>query len=296
LLLLIAGCAAAIVPVRSIAAPNVDEAAGIAFDTIAKSGVGEIPHPYSGDFADDLRLALASKRCEPFVVRRFVTRGRERIESPCTGEATIIDCAARTVTTLALRDRTYYVMPLDQGAVDKSVLETAAALNTSIIANKLVFRDVIESTPLGVTPIGGTVATVYQRNEELTSTSTSQGQTSAHDSTYYLSTAVLPALSCNDAAAPWLGRYSARGGAYSPERPAHFRPDGLLAFTFTIVQHGPDLPTWRIPLFGLDLPQIDTGMYPGGCHCFTVIESGNIRAIHDDDVAFTVPPGFARSN
>jgi hypothetical protein len=276
------------------ASSDLDATAGVAYDTVLKLVPAPIPPFRALDFSADFKAGMTPNgSCMPSVVRRYVTPERERIDEVCKDEATIVDCATRSVTSLDLQRRQYVRTSLDVASDDLTgavAADLARGDSTSTID--------VERDARGTRTSDGARTDEYAVvwRQAITSGGTSLG---TRDSwTYEFLPVPLPGLACIDAAAPWLSRYGAPQ-RYAPELQGYFearlrKVAKLVGTRYQLTENGPALPDWRIPLYAAgehDQTQSDA---PPFTYHFE-IESGNVRAIRSDDPVFSVPADFTPS-
>jgi hypothetical protein len=223
-------------------------------------------------------------------MRRYITPARERIDDICRQDATIVDCASRTVTTLDLRQRRFARYALDD-VYDDGLASIAADSNGSQVTSTTH----VERGAHGTTILDGTRVQEYTFVQTQATTSSSMSIVTRDSWTYDFSSSPLPTLTCLDVGAPWLSRYG-WPWRYAPELQRFFadRQEKLASLTgsrFQISVNGAPLPDWRIPRYALG----EHAQTQSGAPSFTyhfLLESGNVRTIRDDDPVFTVPKDF----
>jgi len=118
-MILVVCLSVAAVPVRAATT-------GIAYDLVAKSGIGLDPFTYTpAVFEADARAALnqvsrreivdasAARTPQSIAFRLYITPSKQRGDYPLSNTAAIVDCDAGTVTMLDFGAKTYVVLSLD---------------------------------------------------------------------------------------------------------------------------------------------------------------------------------------
>jgi hypothetical protein len=265
-------------------------ASGIAFDEIIESRPNA-PAFAPRTFEQDFQLASHPNRsCETWVLRRYMTVDRERIDDSCHGITLIIDCKARTVLQTYPQAKAYGITSFDATpdpqyaaaiADDKRLRASLPKIGNVVVEERLNlgadrYRVVRRQTLTNHGPIG-----VLFTRETMT---------------YAFAKTRLPELHCIDEAAPYIAEFRALH-FYMPELPPNYfdtqaREASLAPDEST--ESGPNLPQWRLVLSATgDHLQTQTGAATSTS--YTKIESGHIRSIANDDPIFNVPAGFSKA-
>jgi hypothetical protein len=263
---------------------------GIAYDSVTTLVSTSDPPLRRQDFGADFRAGQQpSSNCTPSLIRRYLTKRKERIEDVCKQEATIVDCNTRTATLLDLTNKRYWVVSLD-AKYDDGIPDASARS-----ADGMSSATAIERKALGPKIVGGTLTEEYTKSYEQSIVSSILSVTSVDRWRYYFAPAPLPELACIDVGAPWLSRYGTPQ-RYEPELQRYFaaRIAKSRGSRDSLSMSGPELPSWRIVLYSVwERFQRQSGV--ADSTTFFKVESGNIRSIDDDDPAFTPPSGFAQT-
>jgi len=290
---------------------------GLAFDAVQRFEMGGTAQAQPGTFAADLAAASApaaaagGKRgflginaviatasgamavVKNGVAERHYNAGaKSRVDTLATGEARIVDCAARTLTTLDLNAKTYTLVSLDA----PEAVETAAARKADRAPQPRPTDDgtkvalSMTTRSLGARPIEGIPTVGYDAQMKMTTTRPT-GETQTFDSSFvsYLSGYAEPRESCPEAAVRLRGRNDGSNAAAMSEFALAMKalktPKGDPRFT--VSNSGPAMPVGKLALW-----QRMTLGQSGGVSI--VIERGNVRTIPENDAIFNVPEGFTK--
>jgi hypothetical protein len=296
---------------------------GLAFDSVTRFVPGNDTPPPPGNFASDFQTAANPPPAGdspklPFGLgksmgqmqaamamfktgtaeRHYVAGKKYRVDHIALGTAEITDCAARTLTTLNLKDKTYTVVSLDQpephgggqGAPGKP--GPAPSDDGSKVAVSLTTR------ALGEKNLDGTPATGYDSNFKTTVTK-ADGDTQSFDmeTTAYYAAIAQPSEYCSQFSHP-----------YGPSGPAGMGPGGGAAAMaqyqtamralrdakgnprFTVTSTGPSLPAGKLALYEL----VEMKGEHGGSFDM-LMERGDVHTIGETDPAFSVPADFTKN-
>jgi hypothetical protein len=289
---------------------------GLAWDSVMKVSMdGSVGQP--GNFADDFRAAsqasappaqhgglfggiinaanaanaaLRSLR-NGFAERHAVAGNFLRSDDLTNQTATIIDCQARTLTTLDLAKKTYRTTSLDAPVQSNPSTADGRRAPGPLPTDDGSKIDVkVTGSALGSKTIDGIAADGYSLVMTTTVTKPS-GESQSFDMvmTTYLSRYAQPAESC------------ARLGFTPPtaNMPSMATYQGILRAMLTpngdprvtVSASGPSMPAGRFPLYISMTPKA-----AGGRGAFAMsIENGHVREISDADKSlFSVPPDFTQ--
>lgn len=230
------------------------------------------------NFAQLMKTGLAE--------HHYVAGAKERTDQVAAQTATIVDCSARTITTLDLKAKTYRIEPIESpsstgsgGAGDDSGPGGKNDVHLAIT---------IANTALGSQQVGGLPANGYRSKMTFTETTSSgSSQTQNADVLGYYSSYSDPTT--------WCGRPNPGNqntGQGMDVMAGYARLMRALATTgdphFSIKQSGPPLPIGKLAMYS-------AMMFAMQGHSATFLtERGNVRAIGPDDAAFSVPTGFTQ--
>lgn len=218
--------------------------------------------------------------------RHYIAGTKERTDHLSQQTATIVDCAARTITTLDLANKTYRVTSMDSSSSPSSGggnNSGAASDNDTRVAIK------IQNTALGSRTLGGLPTNGFRSNMTITET-TSSGQSTTQNANVlgYYSTYADPATSCSHVAQQQQGGHSMdmMAGVGHAMQVVSSLGDPR----FSVTQSGPPLPLGKLAMFSA---MTFSGMGHSGAF---VTERGNVRQIDAGDPVFSVPPDFTQQH
>lgn len=311
---------ALVASILSAAAPRVAPAAsnGLAWDSVTKLMQNTDPSSLQpGSFADDFAAASAvqtppqtggglyEKYKQAMAMaqsmqammktglaeKHYVAGTKERTDSLVSQTATITDCAARTITTLDLRNKTYKVESMDQPSSG-----SGGGGGGGVPANRDEVTHVaiaVVNQALGALQFGGRQTSGYRSNITVTETRAS-GETSTHqmNMTGYYSSLAHPFAQCS--------RFD-QASRSQPNQPGAAMTGGVarlmqalasagLDKRISITQSGP-----TVPLGNLSMWDAATfSMQSHGGQAAFVMERGNVRSIDANDPAFSIPSDFTK--
>ncbi len=310
----LAGLLGAASPAVAFAAPN-----GLAWNSVMKLAVGADPSSLQpGSFDDDYAAASATQAPAQsggglfghlkaamalgqnmqalmqngLAQRYYVAGSKERTDDVWMQTATITDCAARTITTLNLKDKTYRDVSMDQPSGPGS----GGGGNGSGGA----FKDdgtkiaiAVTNRALGSRQVGGRQTSGFSSDLKMTETKPS-GESHTQNATvlgYYSS------LGMAHPHCPSLG--SLGGAALGPGQGFAMMAEGAKVMQalaaagmdkrFTISQNGPTIPMGQLSMY----EAITFAAEKGQAMTF-VSERGDVRGIDANDPIFSVPSDFTR--
>lgn len=231
-----------------------------------------------------------------FAEKHYVAGSKERTDQVADQTATITDCAARTITTLDLRKKTYRVVSMDQPSAPSSRGGSSAPQPRPTDDGSRI-AITIANTALGSRVVGGQPASGFKSDMSFTETKPS-GESQAYngDLLAYYSSYANPAPSCSWLAALRNGPSNTDAGrnvsmmTAGYARFAHALALAGIDKRFTIKQSGPSLPRGKLAMY--EAATIGGGRSGGGT---IVTERGNLRPVSATDPIFSVPPDFTRA-
>lgn len=219
-----------------------------------------------------------------FAEHHYVAGSKERTDHLSSQTATIVDCVARTITTLDLRRKTYQVASMDQPSAQSSGgggSQSGPSDNGTRVAIS------VTNTALGALVVGGQPTNGYRSEMTITETNSSgQSQTQNGALLAYYSSYSNPTPSCYSG--------SPVTGALGPATMARYASvmHALLLggsdSRFSITQSGPRFPLGRLAMYDA----VSLGIQGQGATF--VSELGNVRPIAVNDPAFTIPGDFTQ--
>jgi hypothetical protein len=219
----------------------------------------------------------------------YIAGLKERVDSPATQKATILDCGARTLTTLDLKAKTYTVVSLD-APVTRSV-GTAGATRSAPAAmptddgTRMSFT--LVNKALGQRTIAPDSTDGFSSDMTIVVTR-ANGQSNASNTSLleYLSRYPRLSLVCKGPAGAAQPGVAGMGMAQRQMiDSALYGGDSRIKMSSS----GPALPANRLPLW-----EVTTfGSQPGQRGGFVMLsERGNVRSVRADDSIFSVPADF----
>ena len=219
--------------------------------------------------------------------RHYVAGMKVRTDEVAQQTATIVDCTARTVTTLDLKAKTYKVVPMESPSGPPSGESGNAGPGPNRDNNSRVSISVT-NTALGSREVGGQPTNGFRSDVTFTETDSSgQSRTQNGNLLGYYSTYADPSATCS--------RFGAgvAGGARGMEMMAGYaRVMRALATSgdprFSVTQSGPPLPLGKLAMYSAMTFTAQTRQVT------MVSERGNVRPIADTDPIFSVPSDFTQ--
>ena len=299
---------------------------GIAYDSVTKFAMGSDaaqPGTFDADFQaasqpapqqpsrgglfGGLNAALAQAASmtnmmkSGFAERHFIAGQRERVDNLAAQTATILDCQARTLATLDLKNKTYKLVSLDAPQPPPAPSRGAPAAPQAVATDdgsKIAMA--ITNQALGPRQIGSDATDGFQTNINMTITRPgSQSVTTQMTTTEYVVKRSDYTLACGGVASSAPGPGAAALSQYAMAQ----RAMAMNNPRFTVTSSGPALPAGRFSVFtaitmAAAAPTSGaapaSGGPPGGFA--SIIERGHERAITDDDPIFTIPADFTKTN
>jgi len=231
-----------------------------------------------------------------FAERHYVAGSKERTDQVADQTATIVDCVARTITTLDLRKKTYRVVSMDTPSAPSSNAGSGAPQpRATDDGTKIAI--VISNNALGSREFGGQPTSGFSSDMSFTETKPSgESQSYNGDLVGYYSSYANPASSCprfgatspNGQPGPnGAQALSAMAGGYA--RFTHALSLAGMDSRFSLKQSGPPLPRGKLAMY--EAATIGGGPRGGGT---IVFERGNLRPISANDPIFGIPSDFTR--
>jgi len=304
--------AVSILPFAIAAAP-----AGLAYDSILKFSMnGDASSQQPGDFDKDFAAAAAvqgpdlggggglfaqihqaearAKEMQQlmqtgFAERHYVAGAKERTDNLSMQTATIVDCAARTITRLDLRHKTYKTESMDQPSTSSGGGSGSSGAPTRDDDMRVAIK--VSNTALGSRDVGGQPSSGYRSDMTITETSNSgESQTQNGNMVAYYSSYANPAANCSRMGAP-SGPNGQMGTAMMGNFVQLMRAlaSSGMDRRFTISQSGPPLPLGKLAMFS-------AATFTGGrgSGMTLVTERGNVRSISASDPVFGIPSDFTQ--
>ena len=309
--------ALALAPVRNATAAS----GGLAWDSVSKMAAGTDaatiePGSFDADYAkaaavvvpsdtggggflNKMKSAVATGKAAVATMqtglaeKHYVAGPKERTDSVSYGKATIIDCVARTLTTLDMRKKTYRVESLDARAKSEPATTAHGQPEPEATDDGTKVAIDLKTTAIGRKEVGGTNADGYRSVTKITSTKPS-GETNTTDADMlaYYSPYALPLVECD--------RFGSRAG----QQHAVSMTVGFARLTeammmagkdkrFTMTHSGPALPTGKLAVFEATSFKGDQPSAPAATF---LNERGNVRSIGVDDPIFSVPADFTKES
>jgi hypothetical protein len=288
------------------------EPAGLAYDSVTKISMkGDASSQQPGDFNADFATAAAVQMPDQgggggffaklnqamtmgksmqqmmqsgFAERRYVAGTKERTDNLSTQTATIVDCAARTITRLDLRRKTYKTESMDRA---ESSGGEGGAPGSPVHDDGTRIAITVANSALGSRQIGGQDTSGYRSDMTITETKPSgESQTQKGNIVAYYSSYANPAMTCSHAGPTVPGGMAMMGNFAQLMRALS---GSGLDKRVTIKQSGPPLPLGKVSMFSA---VTFTGGQGAGMTFVT--ERGNVRAISDGDPVFSIPSDFTQ--
>lgn len=242
-------------------------------------------------------LAMANMMKTGLAERHYIAGQRQRVDNLAAQTATILDCQARTLATLDLKNKTYTLVSLDapkpppssRGGGGPPAPQAVATDDGSKIAMS------IANQSLGARQIGPDTADGYKSDINMTITRPgSQSVTSQMTTTEYVIQQPDYTLTCGAVTSNVPGPGAMVLSQYALAQRARMMNDSR----FTVTSSGPALPQGRFSVFTAVTMSGGSGGGNGGPPggFASIIERGHVRTISDDDPAFTIPADFTKTN
>jgi TonB family protein len=265
---------------------------GIAYDSVSKSQIGAVAPPAipQSSFDDDFRIASQGGSPQSLSTgitqRIYLTPTEERTDFVNRQRATIVDCAAKTVTTLDLSAKTYTVRDFDQpypiapAATGTAALDFKDAKVTMAVASAVLGPKIIANT--------STDAYTIETSIMMSLASGTAMFIKTNVTAYYADTRV-PKLECPKGQALATGEGFSFGPMASFGSTIGNALQNASAIDQSVVRQGPQAPTDRLLVLETGTIQMLTRPMMSAS---VLIERGNVRAISNDDPVFSTPSDF----
>jgi hypothetical protein len=219
--------------------------------------------------------------------RHYVVGMKARTDQVSRQTATIVDCAARTITTLDLKAKTYKVVAMGSPSAPPSNESHGNSAGPEGASPSLLAISVA-NTALGSREVGGQTTDGFRSDITFTETDSSgQSRTQNGNLLGYYSTYADPSTTCFSfdpgAAGGSMGMGMMAGYAQVARVLATSRNLGL-----SVKQTGPPPPFGKLAMYSA------MTFAPQGRQVTFVTERGNVRRIADTDPIFSVPSDFTR--
>lgn len=293
-------------PLEAFASPS-----GLAWDSVTKIAVNTDPATLApGSFDSDFAAAAAVQQPEQsgggifkqihqamsegqsmqqmmqtgMAEHHYVAGSKDRTDRLFSQTATIVDCAARTITTLNLRRKTYKVVSMDQPSSPESGGTPSQGRSSD---NDTRVAISVTNTALGARNVNGQPTEGYSSQMTITETSSAgQSQTQNGNLRAWYSSFSNPVPTCSGGSPMTGGRAAAAMAGYMSAMRALASTGG--DSRFSVSQSGPRLPLGKLPMY-------DAMTFGGQGQAATfVTERGNVRSIDANDPIFGVPEGFTQ--
>jgi hypothetical protein len=232
-----------------------------------------------------------------FAERLYVAGSKERTDQVSDQTATIVDCTARTITTLDVRKKTYRVVSMDTGSAPSSSGGTASAPQPRATDDGTRDAITIANKALGSRELAGQPTNGFSSDMSFTETKASgESQSYNGDLVGYYSRYPNPTPDCspiggasrNTQGGPnGAQALSAMTGGYA--RFMRALSQAGLSSRVSLKQSGPPLPRGKLAMY--EAATIGGGQRGGATF---VTERGNVRSISPNDPIFSVPGDFTR--
>ena len=262
---------------------DADFAAASAVRQPAQSGGGGIFGPMKQAMA--MGQSMQQMMQYGFAERHYVAGSKERTDQLALQTATIVDCVARTTTTLDLQRKTYRVVSMDQASATSSGGGSGSQAGASEDNTRVAIS--VANTALGGREVAGQQTNGFRSELTITET-TSSGQTQTQNGNLiaYYSSYSNPTPSCY--------KGSPVTGAHGPAMMAQYASVmralalGGSDSRFSVRQSGPHLPVGQLSMYDA----VTFGMKGQGATFVT--ERGNVRPMNATDAAFAIPSDFTQ--
>jgi hypothetical protein len=242
-------------------------------------------------------MAMANMMKTGLAERHFIAGQRQRVDNLAAQTATILDCQARTLATLDLKNKTYKLVSLDAPQQPAAARGGGAAPQAIATDDGSKIAMTITNQALGPRQIGPDQTDGYRSDISMTITRPgSQSVTTQMTTTEYLVKLSDYTLVCGGIASNAPGPGAAAMSQYALAQ----RAMAMNNPRFTVTSSGPTLPSGRFSLFtsitmgGPSAGGSGSGGAPAGFA--SIIERGHERTITDEDPIFTIPPDFTKTN
>jgi hypothetical protein len=217
--------------------------------------------------------------------RHYVAGLKERTDDVAAQTARIVDCAARTVTTLDLRRKTFRVISMNTPSVPAS--GGGAGRGPSGSDNGRIAVS-ITNTALGAREVAGQSTDGFRSDATVAETDASgESRTQNVDLIGYYTSYSTPTPACSSESGDAMGQVrAAMMAGYSALTRA--LSSTSVDSRVSIKQSGPPLPLGKLAMYY-------AATFGTEGHAVTLVtERANLRPISASDQVFSVPPGFTQ--
>jgi hypothetical protein len=221
---------------------------------------------------------------------------RERTDYPSLQKADILDCTARTITELDLKNKTYTVESIDAPPPIASTASRNNAPNAIATDDGTRVAVTVVNKALGAKQVGGVATDGYTSDVTLVMTKANGDATTntMHIKEYISKTAdVQPACSPNGhgtnataMGSSMLTNYTDMMHKAATAKDSHF----------TYSSSGPAFPSTLLSMFEAVTFTSNGGQRGGNGQITILTERANIHTVSPTDPLFSVPPDFTKKN
>jgi hypothetical protein len=294
----------AVTPMAAVAAPS-----GLAWDSVTKLAMGaDASSLQPGSFADDYAAASAPAQAPTGGLfgkmmgqnmqamlhsgdaqRHYVAGSKERTDEVARQTATIVDCSARTITTLDLAKKTYRVVSMDQPGSPSSGGTSGGGAMPKDDGTKVAID--ISNTALGSRRVDGEATNGFSSAMTFTETQASgESRTQNASLVGYYTSLAMPMPQCSGAwNASGIAGGQGMGMMAAMSKVMQALKSAGMDKRFSVKQSGPTLPLGSFAMF----QAVSFGSQGGHSPSF-MTERGNVRPVDANDPAFSVPSDFTK--
>jgi hypothetical protein len=291
---------------------------GLAWDSVTKFAPGEdasalVPGSFDADYAAASQvqaqtksgggLFAAIKQAESagsemqtmmrsgFAEHHYVAGSKERTDQVADQTATIVDCDARTITSLDLRAKTYRVTSMDAATPEThSSPSSVAQMKTSPTDTNTKMAIALTNTALGSQVVGGVPTDGYRSDMKLTQTDSSGvSRTMNAQLIGYYTSRSNPEPSCSRMSTSGNTAHPGAGMMVAASRFKQALSSAGSDRRVSLSQSGPALPAGNFSMY--DAVTVTMGNRGGATF---ITERGNVRPIDPNDPVFSVPSDFTQ--
>ena len=221
--------------------------------------------------------------------KHYVAGSKERTDLVAVQTATITDCAARTITTLNLRNKTYRVVSMDQPSGPASGGNSTGGSVPKDDGAKIAIA--VANTALGARSVGGEQTQGYRSDMTFTETKpTGESHSQNANLIGYYAAFARPFPHCSGS------------GGFSPDSMSPGQGFAMMAAAskmmrelatagldkrFSLTQSGPALPFVNFSMY-----EAITFAAKNGQGAAMVTERGHVRPVDANDPVFSIPSDF----
>src|SRR6202162_633040 len=275
---------------------------GIAYDMVTKYATSNttslatsaVPDSYDpSTFEADYTAATQVGSRSGSIVRMYMAPSKERFDMG--NVASIVDCTAKTLTTLDLLKKRYTLKPLGAGTALPQPSTSPAQPPFPIAALGDMKSTTTEDTrALGRREVGGRSVDVYETTADGTMSFSAVTMTTHSVATSYYDAGKMHAVEPSCGGKGSIAALSAVMGGIGLPLGQLFGPSRAASSNFQITRTGISLPSdsEHMLLYSKSVTTIQDAAMAMTMTVTTVAEVGHIRSITDADPAFTVPSDF----